>query len=253
MNNLLFCNQFFRAVWGAGKTDAEVPLVWEAPVTPMSVSIACHIQTLNPWVVSFNNENSLCWAEAVPWRGMFTAILKKTKLVWQQKRPKVHSLSSTSFGHTRLQAWLPEREGHRQWMWRHLQCVASPSPRAQAILVWVQDTASWAQEIVIFVGAKDTLKWVLALWYVQPNKLVNVRSYVLMMPCSWNKSLWFPKGPRLKSESNLCFGESASKMYLTKDHDPWGHEKSTWWMWIERWYFSVNKLAAKLQETNMYM
>lgn len=94
MNNLLFCNQFFRAVWGAGKTDAEVPLVWEAPVTPMSVSIACHIQTLNPWIVSFNNENSLCWAEAVPWRGMFTAVLKKTKLVWQQKKDQksTHSL-----------------------------------------------------------------------------------------------------------------------------------------------------------------
>lgn len=66
---------------------AEVPLVWEVTATMMSVSVTCHIQrTLNPCVVSFNSENSIWWAEAVPLRGMFTAILKMTKLVWRQKK-----------------------------------------------------------------------------------------------------------------------------------------------------------------------
>lgn len=39
---------------------------------------------------------TMCWAEAVPLRGMFTVILKTTKLVWKQKRQKAHSGASLS-------------------------------------------------------------------------------------------------------------------------------------------------------------
>lgn len=62
-------------------------------------------------------------------------------------------------------------------------------------------------------------------WYfdrVQPNKWVNFCVDVLIICCS----PWFPKGPHLKSGSNLCFQESDSKRYLTKHHDCWGHAKS---------------------------
>lgn len=67
---------------------AEVPLTWEVPATTRVMSVACHIWTLNPCVVSSHSGNSICWTEAVPLRGMFTAILKMTKLVWRQKKTK---------------------------------------------------------------------------------------------------------------------------------------------------------------------
>lgn len=54
-------------------------------VTVMLVSVVCHIELLT-CIVSFKSENFICWTEAVPLRGMFTAVLQMTKLVWRQKK-----------------------------------------------------------------------------------------------------------------------------------------------------------------------
>lgn len=68
---------------------AKVLLTWDIPATMMVVSVMCHTWTRNPCVVSSHSGNSIiCWTEAIPLRGMFTAILKTTKLVWRQKKKK---------------------------------------------------------------------------------------------------------------------------------------------------------------------
>lgn len=65
-----------------------------------------------PCVVSFKGETSI--GQAIPLRGMFTAILQVMKLVWRQNDVE-DPHSSISVLHIHLHSWLPyKRKGPRQ-------------------------------------------------------------------------------------------------------------------------------------------
>lgn len=92
-------------MWG------RIQLTWEVRIATMSCPDCATSQPL-PCVLSFKGEASV--GQAIPLRGMFTAILQVTKLVWRQNNVE-DPCPSISDLHLCLHLWLPyKRKGHRQ-------------------------------------------------------------------------------------------------------------------------------------------
>lgn len=126
-------NQLLRTILGVGRTWRRISTYLRSQNCDNVMSRLCHISAL-PCVVSFKGETSV--GQAIPLRGMFTAILQVTKLVWRQNNVE-EPRSSVSVLHICLHSWLPDKrkvtanECNSNPQWRINSC----SPRAQMTLL----------------------------------------------------------------------------------------------------------------------